>query len=181
MNLIKRKSCASILALGLLVGVLLFFSPMLFSVGWHILYGSRVRYHNKVVPIPAGWIITPKAWSSSTDLTLMQIPRAVSFDGGHLGNMDFWPTPVPTLSGGDDTYRNWERLQMEPQILGQKLVGPIELGDATQRSSCFEALFAQYPGKVQITCLLFNGFLHADYIGPSQDMQKFYDVVRAIK
>lgn len=161
--------------------VALLFSPLILAAGWHALYGSHASYLGKTVRVPADWIVMPRKWKSSTDLTIMQLPRMLLFDRSHNGFISFYET-LPRNHSFNEARSAWERtMDIKRHMPGVTVVGPLSVGEPGQQSACVKITHSDSKDAMEISCLLFNGKWMASYIGSSREAEDFLDVVRSIQ
>jgi len=181
MRKIRKRACWIILLIVLLI---LTFGPFWFGVGWNFMKGSKVSYRGKTIPVPFGWIATPRDWSASNDISFSKLPRNLwlSWLSPDKSLMTF--EPIPQLSQTEPTrgYENWKKTTLQEHgPTTNKIIGPVQVGSPDKQAFCITILSADTENRGQISCLLFQATWRAIYVGDMKEKDRFLSVISGIK
>jgi hypothetical protein len=160
------------LALMLVAG---FFYPALAPWAWHLRHGNTVRYSEKSIFVPPGWI----ARENMPTLRLTKYPSILPFDEMPRGSLSLTPLGKREAGASEDSYSAWQ-LQFRAHHSGAEEIvqGPITSGSGAKESVCMESFSKISAAKISASCRLFRGEWAMEFLGSQEDLDFFLDVFR---
>jgi hypothetical protein len=165
---------AAALALLLLAG---FFYPALAPWAWHLRHGNAVRYSEKYIYVPPGWI----AAEHLPALRLTKYPTILPFDEMPQGSLSLTPLGERVAGAREDSDGAWKRQFRAHHSAGKEIVrGPMTSGSGAKESVCMEAFSQISPAKISASCRLFQDEWAMEFQGSQEDLNFFLDIFRQI-
>jgi hypothetical protein len=167
-----RKVLGAMAALMLL---LLFFSPGIATVGWHLLHGSTIQTGGRAVYVPLGWIAHTTA---SLGVGMEKLPITLSRGAKFEGIISVDRQHYPTDQNKEEIYRSWETVFWRVVDDGAVVSAPLRDGSGDTEMYCMEASYPKYPSQVTVSCLFQNASWSADFRGQKRDLDTFFEIIR---
>jgi hypothetical protein len=154
--------------------VLLFFSPTIVSVYWHLRYGRMIVYRGKRIPVHSRWIVEENL---PQGLRLMRLPSTIvglrTFpSSGSLSR------GVPPRIPIEEAYRSFESYFWTYGANDGAVSGPLRFGEGDDEGVCMKASPKDPRSYSTIQCDLFQGSWFASFIGREKDADSFLQTVR---
>jgi len=155
--------------------VLLTISPLLFTLGWHLLHGNTIETRGKKVFVPLRWVADT---GDALDIQMQKLPltvlRGARFDGTILVGQNFSPSHEKT----EEIYRSWETIYWNLADAGAVVSGPVRAGSGVHETFCMESSYTKAPKQASASCLILQGQWKADFRGDRDDLTSFFEIVR---
>ncbi|MGA9882127.1 MAG: hypothetical protein WBQ34_00240 [Candidatus Acidiferrales bacterium] len=154
---------------------LLFISPTIFTLGWHVVHGNTVEFKDHTVAVPLRWTAESEGQLS---LSMTKYP-ATAVDGVRF-TATLWISPTLPSSNENPRadYRFWEKTFWNTALSGQAVKGPIVMGSGRHEVICMEAIDAKEVALQSASCLMLNGTWEANYLGNADELGRFFKMVR---
>jgi hypothetical protein len=154
---------------------LLFISPTILTLSWHVVHGNSVEFRGHALPVPFSWTADQEGqmWVSMT-----KYPATLIHGVQFKATVSFSPVlPDPEANPQTD-YSLWEKVFWNTALTGQAVKGPVRIGSGRHEAICMEAADTNGAGPESARCLTLNGSWQADFLGDASDMNTFLDMVR---
>lgn len=172
---VSRKWARIFVAVPVVVAFLLFISPTIFTLGWHVVHGNTVEFRGHTVAVPLRWTA-----ESEGQLSLSETKYSATVVHGVRFTAMFSISPTfPSSKENPRTdYRFWEKAFWNTALPRQAVKGPILMGSGLHEVICMEAIDAKGAGLQSVSCSMLNGSWESDFLGDADDMKTFFDMVR---
>jgi len=163
------------LAAVILSAVLLFISPTIYTLGWHVLHGNAVETRGHRIIVPLRW--TADA-DDPTGVSMTRLPATV-IHGVRLGAwISIGPYFPPPHENPMDVFSSWEHVYWNLALPGAAITGPIRIGSGVHEFVCMESSYPQAPQRETASCLMLQGTWAADFLGDKNDSKTFFDLLQ---
>ena len=155
------------------------FSPAIMPLSWHLRHGDVIEYQGKLVPVPQGWY--PKVESRHLDISkppflIFSVDRPPPAWSVLEPLSDTRPLSV------EETYRSFETYYRAYGVSPRNTVtGPLRIGRGESEASCMKQSPIQGAEHTNVSCLLFAGTWRAEFVGRTNEVEKFFQVIRGIR
>jgi hypothetical protein len=167
-------------SLGVGLALLIFYSPQLYSLGWHVRNGSLLAYQDQNIPVPISWI----AKSRPERLTLKRLPLTI------FGLLHFeWMTRGISIRKNIVQYRTPSESEESfeksfwtypPGPDNSVVSGPIRLGVPPHDSFCMRSTPPDKEAPLIVECLWKQGTWSGDAIGDQRAVDTLFSILRRI-
>jgi hypothetical protein len=161
--------------------VLIFFSPGVWTLSWHLRHGNSIQARDRIVFVPLRWTAeidsTNGASMTKLPLAIPLIPAMRSSESVIGIDQEFVPRGE-TLA---DEYKTWESLNWNGYSdAGQAISGPIRMGSGAQETFC---MVGTKPGTnvSDSQCLILGGKWNAMFMGDKKDLEDFFTIIQKVK
>jgi hypothetical protein len=154
--------------------VIVIFSPGLYTVLWPLIHTRQIDFAGTQFSVPAGWVVIPKNWGSSSNPTMTRLPITL------LGMRGNYPTIVVYQRGSADLDDSEALARWKAVAPGQFESRGYKLRNIRQFESptavvCLELSSAT--GNPESTCFFESNRLMADYYGDELAGNALYTVI----
>jgi hypothetical protein len=158
-----------------MVAILLFISPAIVTLGWHLFHGNTIETRGKKVFVPPMWIAHT---DSAMDILMTKLPltllQGVKFNGIISVGQKFSRPRAKT----EEIYSSWEAVQWNLANAGAVVTGPVRTGSGVHETFCMESSYPEAPHIVSASCLVLQGKWRADFQGDRNDLKFFFEIIQ---
>jgi hypothetical protein len=164
------------------------FSPMIWTVSWHIWRGNQVLFEGYQIHVPSGWLVTEIQTQGKLERGLeleklrSNILSALIASGFPASSISLTPGAFPTNANPEETIKSWESFYwtMPPHGFGDASQ-LVKVESASQRVVCMKTQSRSAPNKASASCLFPITGWTASFWGEEKDFDTFLDVIRTAK
>lgn len=165
------------------------FSPWLLAQGFYLWHLGGIPYRGKLLPVPRGWVVTPRSWEDTPEISFLLLPGRLIFSSarGGWGAMSFDRETIPHKSPEAAVQSLGKTLRMtaalgqsNPVSPGEMVVGPFPIKAAGGEAWCY-TISTPRVRAAEVNCVLFGATWTADYFGPREHVQDFFRVIEGIR
>lgn len=184
----NRKASRIFLCLWAFLCIAGLFSPMIWTVFWHLRYGDEVLFEGHQIEVPAGWLVTDIQTQGKLerDLEIRKLPSnilsALIANGFPAGSISLTPEAFPTNANPDATIKSWQSFYwtMPPHRFGDASQF-VRIESSSQRVVCMKTQSRSAPNRASASCLFPVTGWTASFWGEEKDFDTFLDVIRTAK
>lgn len=120
---------------GLVMVVLLIFSPTLVTLGWHLLNGNSIQTRGKRVSVPLKWIANT---GDTMNVQMQKLPLTILAGARIDGMISVGESVLSSNQNTGEFYKSFETLYWN--LAGRNVVvsGPIKTGTGSHETFCME-------------------------------------------
>ena len=179
-----RLSRAWGLALGFsaLFCVALLFSPVIWTLLWHLRHGDRILFEQQSLRVPLRWIVTEVQTEGSVEkrIELTKLPLFV-FRTHPQGSISFRPSDFDGREKPEAKSKSWQSFYWNYLSSGEPVSGPIQVDVGSQHATCMETLSRAPSDNSSCSCLFLESGWTITFWGTRNDLETFFTVVRSIR
>jgi hypothetical protein len=154
--------------------VIVIFSPGLYTVLWPLIHTRQIDVAGAQFSVPAGWVVIPKNWGSSSTPTMTRLPITLFGMRGNYPTIVVYQRRSADLEDSEALAR-WKTVAPgEFESRGYKLRSIQEFKSPTA-VVCLELTSAT--GNPESTCFFESNRLMADYYGDELTEDTLYTLI----
>lgn len=161
-----------------LVFILIFISPLLFTLGWHMRHGNVIVSRGKPIYVPLKWTAEI---SDGNDAFLMRLPFTIPLNGHLTESIISIGQEMPPLRSRSlkDDYKTWETLFWNLHSGIEDVSGPFTMGSEPREAFCMEGTFGRQR-YADVSCLVLGGRWRADFNGDKSYLPEFFAIIQKL-
>jgi len=166
------------------IPALVYYAPVLTSLGWHVMHGNAVRYRGLRIEVPLGWIADLSALhddypANPQGITLQKAPRTLNLEA-HGPELVYINILLPDADHTPQQQAaEWQDLFRTSHPATDFDISEIDTG-LPAGTSCLTASARNAKSSVALACISIPGAWLATYAGSQRDVPQFLKVARRL-
>ena len=153
------------------------FSPSLRPLLWHLRHGDTIVYEGKRIPVPRYWYPTLEF----RRLDISKPPLTLFSLGSPLPVWSFLsPLYGARPKNVEESYRSFETYYRAAVVPGNVVGKPVRIGKGQSEADCMQQSPMIGGEHTSVSCELFAGTWMGEFVGRTDEVDNFLQIIRGI-